>query len=45
MPSYPELPGATNFPAHPDAIIQHTRQICAANPSEKRMGGEDEEAQ
>ena len=45
MPSDPELPGATKLPVHQDAIIQCTRQICRANTSKKRMGGEDGEAQ
>ena len=35
----------TKPPAHLDAILQYTGQICGANLSKKRVGGEDEKAQ
>ena len=41
----PRLPGTTKPSAHPDTVLQCTRQICGANPSKKRVGGEDVEAQ
>ena len=43
--SDPRLPSATKLSVHPDTIIQCTRQICRANLSKKRVGGEDGEAQ
>ena len=42
---HPRLPGTTKPPAHPDTILQCTRQICRQNPSKKRVGGEDGEDQ
>ena len=42
--AYSRLPGNTKPPAHQD-ILQCTGQIHRANPSEKRVGGEDGKAQ
>ena len=42
---YPWLIGTTEPPAHLDTMLWCTGQICVANPSKKRVGGEDGMAQ
>ena len=43
--AHPRLPGTRKPLVHPDTILQYTRQICRANLSKKRVGGEDGKAQ
>ena len=45
VPSDPRLSSATKLPVHLDTTIWCMGQICGANPSKKRMGVEDGEAQ
>ena len=45
VPSDPRLPDATKLLVHQDTIVWCAGQICRANLSKKRVGGENGEAQ